>query len=113
MIKVAHERALDENGVPTRQIGEDDREVMSMEPDLIGGFNTTVGYKGFDLTIIGAFQIGGKLISAIHSANGYLNMLMLPPGSRIAKLVVSVVVPSSFFIVTGYTSLSFHKPSYL
>jgi len=75
MIKVAHERALDENGVPTRQIGEDDREVMSMEPDLIGGFNTTVGYKGFDLTIIGAFQIGGKLISAIHSANGYLNML--------------------------------------
>ena len=24
---------------------------------------------------IGAFQIGGKLISAIHSANGYLNML--------------------------------------
>ena len=75
MIKVAHDRALDENGVPTRQIGEDDREVMSMEPDLIGGFNTTVGYKGFDLTIIGAFQIGGKLISAIHSANGYLNML--------------------------------------
>ena len=59
MIKVAHERALDENGVPTRQIGEDDREVMSMEPYLIGGFNTTVGYKGFDLTIIGAFQIGG------------------------------------------------------
>ncbi len=75
MIKVAHDRALDENGVPTRQIGENDREVMSMEPDLIGGFNTTVGYKGFDLTVIGAFQIGGKLISAIHSANGYLNML--------------------------------------
>jgi hypothetical protein len=46
-----------------------------MEPDLIGGFNTTVGYKNFDLTVIGAFQIGGKLISAIHSANGYLNML--------------------------------------
>ena len=75
MIKVAHDRALDANGNPTRQIGEDDREVMSMEPDLIGGFNTTVGYKGFDLTVIGAFQIGGKLISAIHSANGYLNML--------------------------------------
>ena len=75
MIKVAHDKALDANGNPTRQIGEDDREVMSMEPDLIGGFNTTVGYKGFDLTVIGAFQVGGKLISAIHSANGYLNML--------------------------------------
>ena len=75
MIKVAHDKALDANGNPTRQIGEEDREVMSMEPDLIGGFNTTVGYKGFDLTVIGAFQVGGMLISAIHSANGYLNML--------------------------------------
>ena len=75
MIKVAHDRALDANGNPTRAIGSDDREIMSMEPDLIGGFNTTVGYKGFDLTVIGAFQIGGKLISAIHSSNGYLNML--------------------------------------
>ena len=75
MIKVAHDKALDENGNPTRQIGPDDREVMSMEPDLMGGFNTTVGYKNFDLTVIGAFQIGGKLISAIHSSNGYLNML--------------------------------------
>ena len=65
-----------EDGVtPSRQIGPEDRQIMSMEPDLIGGFNTTVGYKGFDLTVIGAFQIGGKLISAIHSSNGYLNML--------------------------------------
>ena len=75
MIKVNHDAALDANGVPTRAIGPDDRKIMSMEPDLIGGFNTTVGYKNFDLTVIGAFQIGGKLISAIHSSNGYLNML--------------------------------------
>jgi len=65
-----------EDGVtPSRAIGADDKVIQSMEPDLIGGFNTTVGYKGFDLTVIGAFQIGGKLISAIHSSNGYLNML--------------------------------------
>ena len=63
------------NGLPTREIGPDDRQIMSMEPDLLGGFNTTVGYKNFDLTVIGAFQVGGKLISAIHSSNGYLNML--------------------------------------
>ena len=75
MIKVKYTGDYDANGMPVRQVGEDDRQVMSMEPDLIGGFNTTVGYKGFDLTVIGAFQIGGKLISAIHSANGYLNML--------------------------------------
>ena len=75
MIKVKYTGDYDANGMPTRAIGADDRQIISMEPDLIGGFNTTVGYKGFDLTVIGAFQIGGKLISAIHSSNGYLNML--------------------------------------
>ncbi|MCR4583175.1 MAG: TonB-dependent receptor [Prevotella sp.] len=75
MIKVKYTGDYDANGLPTRQIGPEDRQIMSMEPDLIGGFNTTVGYKNFDLTVIGAFQIGGKLISAIHSSNGYLNML--------------------------------------
>ena len=75
MIKVKYTGDYDANGMPTRQINADDRQIMSMEPDLIGGFNTTVGYKGFDLNIIGSFQIGGKLISAIHSSNGYLNML--------------------------------------
>ena len=76
MIKVKYnDDVLDENGVPTREIGAKDRRIMSMEPKLLGGFHTTVGYKGFDLTMIGAFQIGGKLISAIHSSNGYLNLL--------------------------------------
>jgi len=75
MIKVKYTGDYDENGLPTRAISAEDRQIMSMEPDLVGGFNTTVGYKGFDLTVIGAFQIGGKLISAIHSSNGYLNML--------------------------------------
>ena len=81
MIKVKYRADADqgdfkEDGVtPSRQIGPDDLVIQSMEPDLVGGFNTTVGYKNFDLTVIGAFQIGGKLISAIHSSNGYLNML--------------------------------------
>ena len=75
MIKVKYTGDYDANGLPTRQIGPEDRQIISMEPKLMGGFNTTVGYKGFDLTVIGAFQIGGKLISAIHAANGYLNML--------------------------------------
>ena len=75
IIKVKYTGDYDANGLPTRAINADDRQIMSMEPDLVGGFNTTVGYKGFDLTVIGAFQIGGKLISAIHSSNGYLNML--------------------------------------
>ena len=34
-------------------------EVGSAIPDFMGGFNTTVRYAGFDLTINTAFQIGG------------------------------------------------------
>ena len=75
MIKVEYTGEYDADGKPVRQINADDRQVMDMEPDLMGGFNTTVSYKHFDLNVIGASQIGGKLISAIHSSNGYLNML--------------------------------------
>lgn len=41
----------------------------------MGGFNTRVAYKNWDLTIMGSFQIGGILISTLHSSSGYLNML--------------------------------------
>ena len=76
MIKVAYdrlERAAD--GTPTRAIGAADREIIDLEPDLMGGFNTSVSYKGFDLSIIGSFKIGGKIISTLYSGSGYLNML--------------------------------------
>ncbi len=74
MIKVEYTGDYNEDGTPTRQINSDDMQIMDMDPDLMGGFNTTVGYKNFDLTVIGSFQIGGKLISALHSSNGYLNL---------------------------------------
>lgn len=75
MIKVEYTGDYKEDGTPTRQINSDDMQIMEMDPDLMGGFNTTVGYKNFDLTVIGSFQIGGKLISALHSSNGYLNLM--------------------------------------
>jgi len=75
MIKVEYTGEYGADGKPTRAINTDDRQVMDMEPDLMGGFNTTVGYKNLDLTVIGAFQIGGTLVSTLHSSNGYLNML--------------------------------------
>ena len=75
MIKVEYTGEYDENGKPVRQINTDDRQIMDMEPDLVGGFNTNVYYKGFDFSLIGAFQIGGTLISALHSNIGYLNSL--------------------------------------
>lgn len=75
MIKVEYTGDYNADGTPTRQINTDDRQIMDMEPDLVGGFNTNVYYKGFDFSLIGAFQIGGTLISAMHSNIGYLNSL--------------------------------------
>lgn len=75
MIKVKYTGGYNEDGTPKRQIGPDDRQIISMEPKFQGGFNVHVGYKGFDLSVIGAYKCGGKLISTLHHSNGYLNML--------------------------------------
>ena len=58
-----------------RAIGPQDRKIISLEPDFVGGFNTRVAYKNIDLNIIGAFQCGGKLISTLYGGSGYLNLL--------------------------------------
>ena len=75
MIKVKYTGDYNEDGTPARKIGPDDRQIISMEPKFTGGFSTRVAYKGFDLNVITAFKCGGKLISTLHHANGYLNML--------------------------------------
>jgi len=75
MIKVKYTGDYNADGTPTRAIGPDDRQIMSVDPDFEGGFNTRVAYKGFDLTGVGTFQHGGILISTLYSASGYLNML--------------------------------------
>ncbi len=60
---------------PLRAIGAADRQIIDVDPDFQGGFNTHVGYKGFDLGVIGTFKKGGVLVSTIHNSNGYLNLL--------------------------------------
>lgn len=75
MVKVKYTGDYNEDGTPTRAINSEDRQIISMEPKLQGGFSTRLAYKGFDLNIITAFKWGGKLISTLHHANGYLNML--------------------------------------
>src|SRR5690606_27271045 len=75
MIKVKYTGEFDSNGQPTRAIGGEDRQIMSMQPDFMGGFNTTLTYKGFDLSIVGIFKRGGLLIATPYGANGYLNIL--------------------------------------
>ena len=75
MIKVKYTGERDETGKPVRSIGPDDRQIISLEPDFVGGFNTRIAYKNIDLNIIGAFQCGGKLISTLYGGSGYLNLL--------------------------------------
>lgn len=79
MIKVLYTGTYDASGKPTRAIGTgagaDDRQIMDVDPDYEGGFNTRVSYKGFELGVVGIFRHGGILVSNIHGPNGYLNML--------------------------------------
>lgn len=75
MIKVKYTGDYDANGAPVRAIGPADRQVMNVDPDFQGGFNTRVSYKGFDLGIVGFFRGGGILFSTLHGSNGYLNLL--------------------------------------
>lgn len=75
MIKVKYTGGYNDDGTPVRAIGPDDRQIMSMDPDFEGGFNTRVAYKGFDLSIVGVYKSGGILISTLYSSAGYLNLM--------------------------------------
>jgi hypothetical protein len=83
MIKVQYTGTYNPDGTPTRAIGAsgvygngtDDREVMQVDPNWQGGFNTRVAYKNLDLTALGTFQHGGLLISSLYNSAGYLNNL--------------------------------------
>lgn len=74
-IRVKYTGEYDENGMPVRKIGSDDRVITDTDAKAYGGFNTKLTYKGFDLSVVGIYQIGGKLVSTLHSSFGYLNML--------------------------------------
>lgn len=74
MIKVQYTGTYNADGTPTRAIGAADRQPLNIQPNFEGGFNTRVGYKGLDLTIVGAFKDGGTIISTLYGSNGYYNM---------------------------------------
>lgn len=75
MIRVEYTGTFNANGTPTRAIGPADRQILDVDPDWQGGFNTRLSYKGFDLGIVGLYRHGGILFSTIHGSNGYLNLL--------------------------------------
>lgn len=75
MIKVKYTGERDETGKPLRKIGSEDRQIIEVDPDFQGGFNTRVAYKDFDLTVVGGFQSGGVLYSSLYGATSNLNQL--------------------------------------
>src|SRR5258708_40153815 len=74
-IRVLYTGPTGSNGAPTRAISADDRQILNADPNFIGGFNTRLAYKGFDLTAVGIFQSGGILISTVYGPTGYLNLM--------------------------------------
>jgi TonB-linked SusC/RagA family outer membrane protein len=74
-IKVRYLGDYNADRSPTRNIGTEDRVIMSLEPKFQGGFNTRVSWKNLDLTVIGTFQLGGILSGNIYDGGGYNNML--------------------------------------
>lgn len=79
MIKVEYTGDYNPDGTPVRAIGTaegaDDRQIQDFNPNFQGGFNTRLSYKGLDLTIVGAFQNGGTLISTLYGSSSYLNLM--------------------------------------
>jgi TonB-linked SusC/RagA family outer membrane protein len=75
MIKVKYTGEYNDDGTPVRQIGSDDRQVMDVDADFQGGFDTRVSYKGFDLSLIAGFQKGGILVSTLNGPSSYLNLM--------------------------------------
>jgi TonB-dependent starch-binding outer membrane protein SusC len=74
-IKVKYTGEYNADGTPVRAINSSDRQIIDVNPKFQGGFNTRVGFKGFDLSAVGAFQNGGILNSTLYGTAGYLNML--------------------------------------
>lgn len=74
MIKVLYTGAYNADGSPARLINSSDRQIIDCDPDFQGGFNTRVGYKGVDLSIVGSFQHGGIINSTLYGTSSYLNL---------------------------------------
>ena len=74
-IKVLYTGDYDASGKPVRAIGPADRQILDVDPDFQGGFNTRVAYMGFDLSTVGVFKSGGILVSTLYGSAGYLNLM--------------------------------------
>jgi len=83
MVKVLYTGTYNADGSPARAIGPADRQIMDITPDFQGGFNTRVAYKGFDLSVIGAFKSGGLVMSTLYGSGSYLNNMNTRSGNNV------------------------------
>lgn len=75
MIKVEYTGERDASGKPLRAIGEDDRQIIEIEPKFNGGLTTTLSWRGIDLSLISSFQNGGIVINTLYTGYSNLNNL--------------------------------------
>lgn len=83
MIKVKYTGDYNADGSPVRAITAADRQIINMEPDFMGGFDTRVAYKGFDLSVIGSFKSGGIINSTLYGSGSYLNNMNTRAGNNV------------------------------
>lgn len=63
-------------------------EVGSATPDFMGGFNTTLRYKDFDLGIVAAYQLGGKFFSMEYAQHLFRTSTMGGSSIPVSKDVI-------------------------
>jgi TonB-linked SusC/RagA family outer membrane protein len=72
-----HYIEYEEDGITPKarqQINDDDRVFIGKRaPKFEGGFNNRVAYRGFDLTMLWTFKVGGTLTSDMH--NSWMNTM--------------------------------------
>ncbi len=60
-------RVADING--DGKINADDKTIIgNRDPKFVGGISNTVSYKGFDLTVVASYRVGGTLVSSLYGS---------------------------------------------
>ena len=73
MIKVKYHGDYNADGSPTRAINSNDQVPRSGEAIFMGGYNSRLSWRNWDLSVIGNFQLGGIFRSSLQT--GYENLL--------------------------------------
>jgi TonB-linked SusC/RagA family outer membrane protein len=81
----------------------DRKDVGKATPDFFGGVNTTMSWKGFDLSIVGRFSVGGKVFASWQGANG------VEGTDNPAMSPASTSVGEQYYNVREYYALNYWK----